>query len=128
MDIVTAKNKKIPSDISNYIDEFLPFQLDHQIKLQSVLQELPRSADVFRAYWVKETERGNDDVMIWIYDTDSNLNVWRPATVRTCLLNRGLENDGYPSTMIAVPKYEGHYYYELDDLINTKWKIMERRE
>lgn len=128
MDVQTLKKKNLSSEISSYIDEFLPFRKDHQTKLESVLKEMPRSADVFRDYWIKEANKGKDQVAIWIYDTDSNLNIWRPATVRTCMFYRGVEADGYPATVIGVQNYKGHYYYELDSLISRKWKIMELRE
>ena len=123
MDIQTLKKKNICSGISNYIDEFLPFQKEHQTKMEYILKEIPRSGDVFRNYWIKEAEKGNEHVKFWIHDSDYNL--WRPAKVRTCMLYRGIEDDGYPATLIEVEKYKSYYYYELDSLLNTKWKIIE---
>lgn len=123
MDIHTLKKKNICSEISSYIDEFLPFRSEHETKMESILKEMPRSGDVFRDYWIKEANKGSDKVKIWIHDGD--LNIWRPAKVRTCMLSRGLEDDGYPVIVIEVSVYKSHYYYELDSLINRKWKIME---
>ena len=123
MDIQTLKKKNICSEISNYIDEFLPFQDEHKTKMECILKEIPRSADVFRDYWIKEVNKGNKHVKFLIHDSDYN--IWRPAKVRTCMLYRGVEDDGYPVIIIEVSKYKNHYYYELDSLLNRKWKIME---
>lgn len=123
MDIQTLEKKNICSEISNYIDEFLPFQKEHQTKMEYILKEIPRSGDMFRNYWIKEPNKGNDQVKFWIYD--SEYNIWNPAKVRTCMLYRGVEDDGYPAILIEVKKYKSYYYYELDSLLNRKWKIME---
>lgn len=123
MDLATLKKKNICSEISSYIDEFLPFQSEHERKMECIFKEMPRSGDVFRDYWVKEVSKGNDKVKIWIHDGD--LNIWRPAKVRTCMFSRGIEVDGYPATIIEVNAYKNHSYYELDNLSNGKWKIME---
>ena len=47
----TLKNKNICSEISSYIDEFLPFQDEHKTKMECILKEIPRSADVFRDFY-----------------------------------------------------------------------------